>query len=59
MHNVHYLLALMGKVRDAIISDRYPNFLRAYFSKLYGGDLAKVPEWAVMALKGVGVDLEA
>ena len=57
MHNLHYLLSLMGKVRDAIIEDRYPEFLRAYFRKVYGGDVMKVPTWASSALKGVGVDL--
>ena len=57
MHNVHYLLALMGKVRAAIIEDRYPDFLRAYFGKAYGGDGTRVPAWAVTALREVGVDL--
>ncbi|KAM0796083.1 queuine tRNA-ribosyltransferase [Usnea florida] len=57
MHNVHYLLSLMGKVRAAIIEDRYPDFLRAYFSKAYGGDMTRVPRWAVTALREVGVDL--
>lgn len=57
MHNVHYLLSLMGKVRAAIIEDRYPDFLRAYFSKAYRGDMTRVPRWAVTALREVGVDL--
>lgn len=57
MHNVHYLLSLMGKVRAAIIADRYPDFLRAYFSKAYGGDMTRAPTWAVTALREVGVDL--
>lgn len=59
MHNVHYLLSLMARVRDAIIEDRYPDFLREYFARLYGGDMAKAPTWAVTALKGVGLDLHA
>lgn len=57
MHNVHYLLALMARVRKAIIEDCYPAFLRAYFSKLYQGDKSRYPSWAVTALKGVSVDL--
>lgn len=57
MHNVHYLLSLMGKVRAAIIEDRYPDFLRAYFSNAYGGDMTRVPTWVVTALREVGVDL--
>ncbi len=59
MHNVHYLLSLMGKVRAAIVEDRYPEFLRAYFNKAYGGDMTRVPTWAVTALREVGVDLLA
>ncbi|KAI4211795.1 MAG: hypothetical protein LQ351_005436 [Letrouitia transgressa] len=43
--------------RAAIIEDRYPEFLQQYFGKLYGGAWEKVPQWAVTALKGVGVDL--
>lgn len=57
MHNVHYLLALMQAARAAIIEDRYPEFLQQYFRKLYGGAWEKVPQWAVTALRGVGVDL--
>ena len=57
MHNVHYLLSLMGRVRDAIVEDRYPEFLREYFATMYSGDMVRVPQWAVGALRGVGVDL--
>ncbi|MCJ1479321.1 hypothetical protein MMC13_008006 [Lambiella insularis] len=59
MHNVHYLLHLMGQARSAIIEDRYPAFLKEYFSRLYKGDSDKFPAWAVTALRGVGVDLLA
>jgi queuine tRNA-ribosyltransferase catalytic subunit len=56
MHNVHYLLDLMNQVREAVIEDRYPMFLRNYFRKIHG-DPDMYPSWAVNALKGVGVDL--
>ncbi|KAL2036517.1 hypothetical protein N7G274_010747 [Stereocaulon virgatum] len=58
MHNVQYLLCLMGKVRSAIIEDRYPEFIHTYFRRAYG-DMTRVPTWAVTALKEVGVDLVA
>lgn len=48
----------MGKIRAAIIDDRYPEFLRVHFKLLYG-DMDRVPAWALTALKGVGVDLLA
>jgi len=51
------LLDLMRRIREAIIADTYPQFLRAYFSTLYAGDKTKYPTWIVEALKGVNVDL--
>lgn len=46
----------MGRVREAIIEDRFPAFVRGFFADLYAG--GKVPEWAVVALRGVGVELD-
>lgn len=57
IHNVWYQLALMRRVRAAIVEDRYPGFLKEFFSDLHGGDRSKYPEWAVDALRGVGVEL--
>ena len=57
IHNVHWLLALMRRARDAIIADCYPRFLRDYFDTLYNGDKSSIPEWAVGALRTVGIDL--
>ncbi|KAL8774017.1 MAG: hypothetical protein Q9194_004147 [Teloschistes cf. exilis] len=57
MHNIHHLLNLMRRIRAAILEDRYPTFLRDYFAQAHGGDMSKVPAWAVTALRGVGVDL--
>ena len=47
----------MRNVREAIIEDRFPKFLKEWFGELYGGQKEKYPEWAVQALRGVGVDL--
>ncbi|KAJ5243506.1 tRNA-ribosyltransferase [Penicillium citrinum] len=57
VHNVHYLLNLMGAARQAIIEDRYPAFIRKFFSDIYQGNKSKYPEWAVGALRSVGMDL--
>ncbi|KAL9013462.1 MAG: hypothetical protein Q9173_001848 [Seirophora scorigena] len=57
MHNVHHLLALMRRARAAIVEDTYPAFLIDFFAKRYSGEKENVPEWAIEALKGVGVDL--
>jgi hypothetical protein len=59
IHNVHYMLNMMKNIRQAILDDQYPTYLRKFFSNIYGGDKTKFPEWAVGALRGVGVDLLA
>ncbi|KAJ5748014.1 uncharacterized protein N7511_009710 [Penicillium nucicola] len=59
IHNVHFMLTMMGAIRQAIIEDKYPAYLRKFFSDIYGGDKSKYPEWAIGALRGVGVDLLA
>jgi queuine tRNA-ribosyltransferase catalytic subunit len=56
IHNVYYQLNLMRQVREAIMEDRYPQFLKQFFGKLYD-EPSKFPQWAVDALRGVGVDL--
>ncbi|EED18298.1 queuine tRNA-ribosyltransferase [Talaromyces stipitatus ATCC 10500] len=58
MHNVQYQLSLMASIRQAIIEDRYPGFIRKFFDDYYGTRF-KAPEWAVDALRGVNVDLFA
>ncbi|KAI4196359.1 MAG: hypothetical protein LQ350_006610 [Teloschistes chrysophthalmus] len=57
IHNISHLLNLMRRIRSAIIEDRYPAFLHNYFAQAHGGDMSKIPDWAVTALRGVGVDL--
>jgi len=59
MHNVHFLLDLVQRAREAITEQRYPAFVAAYFDGVYGGVKEKYPTWAVDALRGVGVDLMA
>jgi tRNA-guanine family transglycosylase len=54
MHNVFYQLELMRKAREAILEDRYPEFVRVFFGKLYPEG---APAWAKEALGSVGVEL--
>ena len=56
IHNVWYQLNLMREVRDAILEDRYPAYIRQFFANLYA-DKKDYPSWAVDALKMVDVDL--
>ena len=57
IHNVHYLLDLMRRAREAIIEERYSAFVKDYFHTIHGGDKEKYPSWAVDALRRVGIDL--
>ena len=45
----------MRSVREAIIKDEYPAFIRTFMRKMYAD--GKYPQWAVDALASVGVDL--
>lgn len=57
LHNVHYQLDLMRQIRTAIVEDCFPSFIASFFFDLYGGNRKKYPEWAVGALRTVGVNL--
>jgi len=58
IHNVQYQLNLMSQARKAIKEDRYPQFVKDFFHTLYQGDSSRYPQWAVVALKTVGIDLQ-
>ena len=55
MHNVHHLLNLMKRAREAIVRDEYPAFARQFFERYFGEK--GPPDWACTALKTVGIDL--
>lgn len=55
MHNVHWMLSLMRRARQAIVEDRYPDFAKKFFEDYFGDKGA--PGWAVEAMKGAGIDL--
>lgn len=56
IHNVWYQLNLMREVRQSIVENRFPAYIRQFFASLYP-DKSRYPEWAVGALKTVDVDL--
>ncbi|KJZ72994.1 Putative queuine tRNA-ribosyltransferase [Hirsutella minnesotensis 3608] len=51
IHNVWYQLNLMREVRQSIIEDRFPAYIREFFGGLYSSK-TDYPGWAVTALKG-------
>lgn len=54
MHNVHWMLDLMKRARNAIIADSYPDFARNFFKDYFPNK--GPPDWAVEALRGVGIE---
>lgn len=56
LHNLCYMSTLMQGARDAILADRYPQYLIDFFWS-YFGHRDKFPQWAVEGLMSVGVDL--
>lgn len=58
LHNVAFQLRLMGEIRAAIEKDEFPQWIHQFFAG-YFKEKAKYPEWAVNALRSVGVDLLA
>lgn len=59
MHNVWYQLALMRGMREAILADRFPAFVRQFFADRYPDGPATYPAWVVEALAEVNLDLLA
>ncbi|KAL4073889.1 tRNA-guanine(15) transglycosylase-like protein [Scleroderma citrinum] len=54
-HNLVFQAQVMGYARDAIIEERFPDYLRTFFANYFGNQ--GYPEWCVNALRSVGVDL--
>ncbi|KAJ2497031.1 Queuine tRNA-ribosyltransferase catalytic subunit 1 [Coemansia sp. RSA 1972] len=54
VHNVAFQMRLMRDIRQAIVEDRYPQFVRSFIKMRFG---KTVPQWIVEALKSVNIDL--
>lgn len=54
-HNLVFQARVMGGARDAIMENRFPEYLRSFFELYFGTQ--GYPEWCVNALRSVGVDL--
>ncbi|KAG8848304.1 hypothetical protein FRB91_010947 [Serendipita sp. 411] len=54
-HNLVFQARLVGQARDAIMEDRYPQYLKNFFQEYFG--TIGYPRWCIEALRTVGVDL--
>uniref|UniRef100_A0A663F634 Queuine tRNA-ribosyltransferase catalytic subunit 1 n=2 Tax=Aquila chrysaetos chrysaetos TaxID=223781 RepID=A0A663F634_AQUCH len=57
IHNIAYQLNLMGSIRESILAQRFPEFVREFLSTMYGAR-ERVPAWVVEALATVGITLD-
>jgi len=57
VHNLTYQFNLMSSIRRAIEADRFPQFIKSAFLKLFR-DPGNYPSWAVDALQSVNVKLK-
>lgn len=54
IHNMHYMRKLTRRIRESILEDRFPEFIKEFMHKRYKGE---IPGWIVTALSKVNVIL--
>ncbi|XP_073174829.1 queuine tRNA-ribosyltransferase catalytic subunit 1 isoform X2 [Lepidochelys kempii] len=57
VHNIAYQLNLMRSIRESIVEQRFPQFVRDFMRTMYGSR-ERYPPWAVEALASVNITLE-
>ncbi|KAK4805948.1 hypothetical protein QYF61_022171 [Mycteria americana] len=57
VHNIAYQLNLMGSIRESILAQRFPEFVRGFLGAMYG-PRERVPPWVLEALAAVGITLD-
>ncbi|XP_016307146.1 queuine tRNA-ribosyltransferase [Sinocyclocheilus anshuiensis] len=54
IHNISYQLTLMRSVRQSIIEQRFPEFVKAFMKRMFASR-EQYPSWAVEALQSVNI----
>ncbi|XP_030401900.1 queuine tRNA-ribosyltransferase catalytic subunit 1 isoform X2 [Gopherus flavomarginatus] len=57
VHNIAYQLNLMRSIRESIVEQRFPQFVRDFMRTMYGSR-ERYPLWAMEALASVNITLE-
>ncbi|NXE01909.1 TGT ribosyltransferase, partial [Chaetorhynchus papuensis] len=57
LHNVAYQMKLMNSMRESILQQRFPEFVREFMEAMYGGR-GGTPSWVKEALESVGITLD-
>ncbi|CAF0821923.1 unnamed protein product [Rotaria sordida] len=55
IHNVAYQMRLMSRIRQAIIEERFPEFIKEFVSNYYQDK--DIPQWITNSLKSVNIQL--
>lgn len=57
-HNVAYMMQLVRQMREAILEDCYPQFVRTFLQRMYPDGRSTVPSWVRDALTHAGISLK-
>ncbi|CAF1534843.1 unnamed protein product [Rotaria sp. Silwood1] len=55
IHNVAYQMRLMSRIRQSIIEERFPDFIKEFVSNYYQDK--DIPQWIINSLKSVNIEL--
>ena len=60
-HNVTYMMGLVARMREAILRNEFPLFVRTFMKKYFSGQGkdGQVPEWVREALDAAGIPLSS
>lgn len=53
VHNLHYMRNLTRRIRESIMEDKYPEFIKTFMRRRF----REIPEWIRIALRKVGVEV--
>ncbi|KAG5860020.1 queuine tRNA-ribosyltransferase [Encephalitozoon hellem] len=53
IHNLHYMRGLTRRIRESIMEDKYPEFIKTFMRRRF----REIPEWIRTALGKVGVEI--
>jgi queuine tRNA-ribosyltransferase len=56
-HNVTYMMGLVNRMRQAIMDQRFPSFVRMFVQQQFPKAADDVPQWVVDALEAAGIAL--
>lgn len=56
IHNLSFQLSLMRQIRESIMADMFPEFIKSFLQDLYGS-YENVPSWVFQALSRFSLDL--